>query len=121
MRLALGYWPWSLLSQPEPLPERMLIACANAVVDSALKGWGSDPSSFRPEVRAAYIAVTVHAICEEYRAAATLDFAQDKRDWHGNHQIACPVLALWVKAGRLIIGMRKQAGHSGFGENGQTT
>lgn len=25
-RLALAYWPWSLLAQPEPLPERILTA-----------------------------------------------------------------------------------------------
>jgi haloacetate dehalogenase len=40
MRLALGYWPWSLLAQPEPLPERMITASADAVVDNALTGWG---------------------------------------------------------------------------------
>lgn len=80
MRLALGYWPWSVLSH----------------VDNALQGWGSDQSSFPPEVRAAYIATlqdpaTVHAVCEEYRAAATLDFTQDIEDRHANHRIACPV------------------------------
>ena len=33
MHLTLGYWPWSLLAQPEPLPERMITASADAVVD----------------------------------------------------------------------------------------
>jgi haloacetate dehalogenase len=85
MHLALGYWPWSLLAQPEPLPERMIAASADAVVDNALTGWGSDRNSFPADVRSAYVAAlrdpaTVHAICEEYRAAATLDFAQDMND-----------------------------------------
>jgi haloacetate dehalogenase len=106
MRLAFGYWPWSLLAQPEPLPERIITASADAVVDNALTGWGSDRKCFPAKVRAAYIAAlrdpaTAHAICEEYRAAATLDFAQDMNDREVGHRIACPTLALWGKGGPL--------------------
>jgi haloacetate dehalogenase len=39
-KLAIGYWPWSLLAQPEPLPERLVSAAPDAVVDHALGGWG---------------------------------------------------------------------------------
>ena len=106
MRLTLGYWPWSLLAQPEPLPEQMITASADAVVDHALQGWGSDRNSVPPDVRNAYIEQlrdlpTVHAICEEYRAAATLDFAQDTEDHNVKRRIACPLLALWGKGGPL--------------------
>jgi haloacetate dehalogenase len=106
MHLTLGYWPWSLLAQPEPLPERMITASADAVVDNALTAWGSNRKSFPPEVRAAYVVslrdpATVHAICEEYRAAATLDFAQDMNDRKMNRRITCPTLALWSKDGPL--------------------
>jgi haloacetate dehalogenase len=45
-RFALAYWPWSLLAQPEPLPERVLAAVPDAVVDDALGGWGSSLSAF---------------------------------------------------------------------------
>ena len=60
----------SLLSQPEPLPERLLSAAPDAVVDNALGGWGSPGDVFSPEVRTAYIDALrdpkhVHAICEE--------------------------------------------------------
>jgi len=106
MHLALGYWPWSLLAQPEPLPERMIMASADAVVDNALTGWGSKPESFPLELRSAYVVslrdpATVHAICEEYRAAATFDFAQDMNDRKRNRRITCPTLALWAKGGPL--------------------
>jgi haloacetate dehalogenase len=105
-RLALGYWPWSLLAQPEPLPERLVGADPEAIVDNALAGWGSDRSSFPPRVRTAYIEAlsdrqTVHAICEEYRAAATIDFAQDMEDRKSGRRIACAILALWGKGGPL--------------------
>lgn len=43
-RFALAYWPWSLLAKPEPLPERLIEAAPEAVIDAALAGWGT-PSS----------------------------------------------------------------------------
>src|SRR4029450_7666944 len=54
-RLALAYWPWSLLAQPAPLPERILAVAPEAIVDDALGGWGSPSAVFPPEVRAAYV------------------------------------------------------------------
>ncbi|TSE08982.1 alpha/beta hydrolase [Mesorhizobium intechi] len=105
-RLAQGYWPWSLLAQPEPLPELMLAGSAEAVVDNALGGWGSPPSAFPREVRQAYIEALrdpahIHAICEEYRAAATLDREHDHADRAAGRRIRCPVLALWSGQGAL--------------------
>ena len=101
-RLALTYWPWSLLAQAAPLPERLIEAAPEAVIDDALGGWGSPAAAFPPEVRAAYVQALgepahVHAICEEYRAAATLDAAHDAADQAHGRRIACPVLALWGK------------------------
>ena len=105
-RFALGFWPWSLLAQPAPLPETVLVNAAEAIVDSALGGWGSPPHAFPPEVRAVYIAALrspahAHAICEEYRAAASLDIAHDRTDRAAGRKIACPVLALWSASGPL--------------------
>lgn len=105
-RLALAYWPWSLLAQPEPLPERLIEAAPQAVVDAALGGWGSPANVFGPEVRSAYVEALrdparVHAICEEYRAAATLDRSHDEADRKSGRRIACPLLVLWSGSGPL--------------------
>jgi len=105
-RLATGYWPWSLLAQPEPLPERLLSAAPDAVVDDALNTWGSSADAFAPEVRIRYIEALrdpshVHAICEEYRAAATLDHEHDTADRRAGRRIVCPVLVLWDGQGSL--------------------
>ncbi len=54
-RFALAFWPWSLLAQAEPLPERILTAAPEAIVDDALGEWGSPSAVFPPEVRAAYV------------------------------------------------------------------
>jgi haloacetate dehalogenase len=121
-RFALAFWPWSLLAQPAPLPETLLAAAAaaEAIVDHALTQWGSssDPDSdadsdsgsdlatFPAHVRDAYVNAlrspeSVHAICEEYRAAATLDREHDAADRRAGRTIACPVLALWSEGSSL--------------------
>jgi haloacetate dehalogenase len=105
-RLATGYWPWSLLAQDAPLPERLVSAAPDAVVDSALRGWGSAATAFSADVRQAYIDALsdeahVHAICEEYRAAATLDHVHDVADRAAGRRIAAPLRVLWSGQGPL--------------------
>jgi len=105
-RFALSYWPWSLLAQPEPFPERLLLAAPEAFIDNALAEWGSPAAAFSADARAAYIAALrdarhVHAICEEYRAAATLDREHDRADLAARRRIACPLLVLWSANGAL--------------------
>ena len=114
-RFALGFWPWSLLAQPEPLPERVLAAAAEAIVDSALDGWGSPPAVFPSQVRAAYVQALrdtahAHAICEEYRAAATLDREHDRTDRANGRRIVCPLLVLWSADGALGTWYRDAGG-----------
>ncbi|WP_342643195.1 alpha/beta fold hydrolase [Rhodoligotrophos ferricapiens] len=105
-RFACAFWPWSLLAQPEPLPERLIAAAPGAIIDDALNAWGSSPQAFGENIRKAYIAALsdpahIHAICEEYRAAATLDHAHDTADRQAGRRITCPVLALWSSKGGL--------------------
>lgn len=106
-RLALGFWPWSLLAQPEPLPECLLAAAPEAVLDHALGGaWGTPAETFGDDVRQAYLAPMrdrehVHAICEEYRAAASIDREHDAADRRAGRRITCPMLALWSGQGPL--------------------
>jgi haloacetate dehalogenase len=105
-RALLSFWPWSLLAQAEPLPERLISGDPGAVVDDALANWGSNPGSFPPAVVAAYTAAlrdpaTVHAICEEYRAAATIDRATDAEDRDAGRRVEVPTLVLWSRDGAL--------------------
>jgi haloacetate dehalogenase len=106
-RLVLGFWPWSLLAQPGPLPERLIGAAPEATIDHALGGeWGTPADTFGDDVRAQYLAQLqdpdhVHAICEEYRAAASIDRDHDRADRTAGRLITCPVLVLWSGAGPL--------------------
>ena len=100
---SLGYWVWSFLAAPEPVPEMMIAAAPRVLVDHMLDAWSEVPDVFPEPVRAAYAAAfadpaTVHAICEEYRAAATLDAADDEAD-RGVRRIQCPTLVLWSATG----------------------
>jgi len=105
-RFALGYWPWTLLAQDAPLPERLITGAPHAIVDSALGGWGTPGGVFSDDAREAYIAMLADparagAICEEYRAAATLDREHDRADRSLSRRIGCPLLALWSADGPL--------------------
>jgi len=103
-RLMLSFWPFSLLAQPAPLPERLIAGDPQAVIDNALSSWGSSPKAFPDWLRTAYVEALsspehVHAICEEYRAAATVDRENDRASRSSGDRIECPLLALWSADG----------------------
>lgn len=105
MAFSLGFWVWSFLAAPEPVPEQLIARAPAVFVDHMLDTWSDVSGAFPAEVRSEYVAQfgrpdTVHAICEQYRAAATLDYQHDEAD-RGRRRIACPVLALWSRAGPL--------------------
>jgi haloacetate dehalogenase len=105
MAFSLGFWAWSFLAAPYPVPERMIAAEPQLLLDHMLDSWSTVPDAFPAEVRAEYLRAlrdpaTIHAICEEYRAAATLDYEYDEAD-RGRRRIGCPVLVLWSADGAL--------------------
>jgi haloacetate dehalogenase len=100
MAFGLGYWHWFFLAQPYDLPERLLAADP----EKTLFRGGSEaltPEAMEQYVRCLRDPETIHATCEDYRAAATLDFAHDAEDREAGRRIACPVLALWGRKGFL--------------------
>jgi haloacetate dehalogenase len=102
---ALGYWHWSFLAQPAPLPEQMILANPDAFWISAQRLGLKTDARYPQEVLNAYRAqcadpATVEAICEDYRAGATVDRRLDDAD-RGERTIACPVQALWGADGAL--------------------
>jgi haloacetate dehalogenase len=106
-RLALLYWYWSFLAQPAPLPERLIAADPDAFFDLHVRalGLGGEPDRYPADLMAAYRRLlddpsTVAAICEDYRAGASLDRDHDDADL-GTRRIECPLLALWSERGAL--------------------
>ncbi|MGK5683991.1 alpha/beta fold hydrolase [Actinoplanes sp. URMC 104] len=106
-QMALGYWHWAFLAQPAPLPERLIAADPAAFFDFHVRalGLGRAPHRYPPELMAGYRALlddpsTVRAICEDYRAGATVDRRHDDAD-RGVRRIGCPLLAVWSADGAL--------------------
>lgn len=113
-RFAQTYWPWILLSQKEPLPEKYLVAAPEAVFHNPF-GQGS----FGPEILEEYLLTfrdpaRIHGICEEYRAAATIDVEHDRADKEVSKRIECPMLHLWAQGGPLDTFYAKDGGPLGI-------
>jgi haloacetate dehalogenase len=102
-----GFWVWSFLPAPEPVPEQLIAGAPDVFVNYMLDTWADDPNVFSDDIRGEYITKfrdpdTVHAICEEYRAAATLDVEHDEAD-RGRRRIHCPTLVLWSADGGVSL------------------
>jgi haloacetate dehalogenase len=105
MAFSLGFWVWSFLAAPDNLPEQLIGVNPDLLLDHMLTSWSAVPDAITPEAREAYARAfrdptTIHAICEQYRAATTLDYAHDAAD-RDTRRITCPTLVLWGAAGVL--------------------
>jgi haloacetate dehalogenase len=100
-----AYWHWYFLSQPEPLPERLIGADPDFFYESCLTGWGATKlSSFDPEQLADYRRcwrdpAMIHGSCSDYRAAASIDLEHDAADL--DRKVACPTLVFWGAKGAM--------------------
>lgn len=100
MAFARAYYHWFFLIQPAPLPEKMLRGIGP---DYVLGRVGRGLSGLKPFSKAALREYTrcfadprtIHATCEDYRAAAGIDLVHDRKDL--KKKLAMPVLALWGK------------------------
>ncbi len=103
-RMALGYWHWAFLAQPEPVPERIVAADPEFFFLDA--EFGGVIRGFRPEAVADYARclrdpAVVHAMCEDYRAGATCDRDDDEADRAAGRRITRPLQVLWAGRGAL--------------------
>ncbi|MBC9206026.1 alpha/beta hydrolase [Roseomonas aerophila] len=106
MAFAMGYYHWFWLAQPHDLPERLILRDVEDWFDLHTGREPKDRSFFHPEARADYLAAlrqpgTVMAICEDYRAAATIDLEHDRASRAAGQKVACPLLALWGAKGKM--------------------
>ena len=102
--LATAYYHWFFLIQPDGLPEHMIGRDATWWLNETLRRWAAPGFQFDPAARAAYErafddAPTIHAQCEDYRAAATIDLVHDAED--ADRRIACPLMVLWGERGAM--------------------
>jgi len=99
---ATAYYHWFFLIQPFDLPERLIGADPVYFLHRKLGGWGTGLAHFDPRALAEYERCfsnpeTIHASCEDYRAAASIDLDHDAAS--EAQKIACPLLVLWGERG----------------------
>ena len=104
MEFARAYWWWFFLIQPTPFPEAMVAAASETFLQKKI-GWGyAGLSAFTPETYAAYLRhvsdpATMHAMCEDYRAAASIDLEHDRADRAAGRKVSCPIHVIWGEHG----------------------
>ena len=99
---ATKYFWWFFLIQPAPLPERMIGADPEFYLRAHLTGQSRTPGVPSDELLREYLRCyrlpgAIHAICEDYRAAATIDLDHDAAD--RDRRLTMPLLALWGAKG----------------------
>jgi haloacetate dehalogenase len=103
MAFATAYYHWFFLIQPAPLPERMIGADPEFYLRTKLSAWSQGTGGFfAPEAVAEYVRcfsdpAAIAASCEDYRAAASIDLADDAAD--AGRRVTAPLLVLWGARG----------------------
>ena len=102
MALARAYYHWFFLIQPFDLPERLIGADPDFYLGKKIGKWSKTEGCFSAQALAEYKRcfrdpATIHATCEDYRAAAGIDLEHDRADLE--RKIACPLLVLWGAEG----------------------
>jgi haloacetate dehalogenase len=103
MEFAKGYWHWFFLIQKEPIPETMIGANPEFWLKNHM-GRHAGTGIFTPQRWAEYIAgasnaQSMHAMCEDYRAAATIDLVHDRADRAAGKKLTMPLRVLWGEHG----------------------
>ncbi len=95
-RTATAYFHWFFLIQPHPVPEKII----GANPDNFFLGRQGPPSPdwVKAEYRRCWnMPGTIHGICEDYRAGASIDLEHDRADL--GRKVECPTLVLWGEKG----------------------
>jgi len=103
MDFAKGYWHWFFLIQPEPIPETLIGANPEYWLKNHM-GRHAGTGIFSAERWHEYLAgasnpQSMHAMCEDYRAAASIDLIHDRQDREEGRKLQMPLRVLWGEHG----------------------
>jgi haloacetate dehalogenase len=103
-----AYFHWFLYIRPAPFPE-------NIIAEQMAAGprGGPDPIVAAEYRRTFANPATIHAMCEDYRASASIDLDLDEADLQV--KVACPLLVLWAEQGTMgrlydVLGIWRERG-----------
>jgi haloacetate dehalogenase len=103
---AEAYYHWFFLIQPFDFPERLISAEPDYFLRRTLASWCKVEDALIADAVAYYEAAfrfpgAIHAMCEDYRAAASIDLEHDLADDRAGRRLTMPVLALWGARGTI--------------------
>jgi haloacetate dehalogenase len=106
MAFALGYYHWFWFAQPHPFPEDLINAAPDTWFHYHTSRSPRPADLFDHEALADYLAAArrpdnIRGMCEDYRAAASIDLAHDRESRNAGSRVQCPVLALWGSRGKI--------------------
>jgi haloacetate dehalogenase len=104
-----AYFHWFNYLRPAPGPENEL----KMQNDTQLARTTNDVQ--REYLRTMTNPLTIHAMCEDYRASASIDLKNDEADIKAGKKIKCPLLTLWAATGAMgklydVLGIWKDEG-----------
>jgi haloacetate dehalogenase len=101
----LKSYHWGFLAQPKPMPETLIAKDPVYYLEHTLRSWAKarDLSPFAADALAHYRALLqdparIHAVCEDYRAGASIDRRLDEADLAAGRKITCPTFVLWGRS-----------------------
>ena len=108
MAFGLGYYHWFWFAQPHPFPEDVICAAPDAWFRAHTSREPKPPGFFAPEALADYLAHArtrdmITGMCEDYRAAATIDLVHDRESRAAGQRIACPLHVMWGSKGKIGV------------------
>ena len=99
---ATNTYHWFFLIQPYDFPERVIGADPEFYAGRGFNRVKDADTVFTPEALNDYLRCfnnpgTIHAVCEDYRAGASIDLVHDDADFE--QKVNCPMLAMWSSTG----------------------
>ncbi|MDT7950818.1 MAG: alpha/beta hydrolase [Acetobacteraceae bacterium] len=106
MAFGLGYYHWFWFAQPHPFPEELINAAPGSWFNSHTSREPKPPGFFRQEaledyLRAAHDPAAITGMCEDYRAAASIDLEHDRISRAESRKVRCDMLVLWGAKGKI--------------------
>lgn len=107
-KFATAYWHWFFLIQPSPLPEAAIAGAPDAFAGWMLRVPAGDGGRrvevFGEQSLPVYEGLFrdnagVHAMCEDYRAAAQEDVEEQRGDEEHGRVVRCPTEVIWGAKG----------------------
>jgi haloacetate dehalogenase len=101
---ATSYWHWFFLIQREPVPETLIGGNPEFWLRQHMGSRFAGLNIFSPEVWQAYLRnatdpACVHAMCEDYRASASIDLEHDREDLARGLKLTMPLHLHWGSKG----------------------